>query len=230
MYLVFLSSAPVLLLLFFIYIRDKYEREPLGLILKVVLLGAITPLPIIFIEKILVYIGQTLSLSGFVEVFWHSFVVAGITEEVFKFLVIFLIVWKNSNFNEKFDGIVYASFASLGFALVENFLYVMQNGAGVGFLRAFTAVPAHAIFGITMGYFLGLAKFDNQKQGYFIMLALFLPILLHGFYDFILMSQNTILMILFIPYLIGMVYFALRLMKDHSDKSKFNPKNMKTEE
>lgn len=225
MLLIFLSSAPVFLILFYIYARDRYDKEPIGLVAKVVLFGALTPIPVIVVEKFLMFIGVNIGLTGYVDVFWNSFIVAGVTEEVFKFLVIFIFIWKHKEFNEKFDGIVYAAFASLGFALVENFLYVIGNGFSVGITRAFTAVPAHAIFGITMGFFFGLAKFDKQNQSKLLVATLFVPILLHGFYDFILMSENTLLLLLFIPYLIGMFIFAFRLMKQHSDNSKFNPKN-----
>ncbi len=223
--LVFLSSAPVILLLFYIYIRDKFEKEPIGLIIKIALIGAITPIPIIFIEKLLILIGQKMGFYGLFSAFWGSFVVAGFTEELFKFLVVIIFIWNHKAFNEKFDGIVYAGFASLGFALVENILYVFSNGASVGIMRAFTAVPAHAIFGITMGYFFGLAKFDNKNQLKLLFASLAIPILLHGFYDFILMAQKPILMLFFIPYLIGMIYFSFRLMRHHSDRSKYNPKN-----
>lgn len=230
MLLVFLSSAPVLLILFFIYTRDKYDKEPIKLLTKIAFFGALTPIPIIVIERFLMFIGTSVGLSGFLGVFWHSFIVAGTTEEVFKFLVIFIFIWKHKEFNEKFDGIVYAAFASLGFALVENFLYVFQNGAGVGVLRAFTAVPAHAIFGITMGYFFGLAKFNKNNQSTLLIASLLVPIGLHGFYDFILMSGNGLLMLLFIPYIIGMLILSFRLMNDHSKNSRFNPKNKAREE
>ncbi|MEA3451763.1 MAG: PrsW family glutamic-type intramembrane protease, partial [Bacteroidota bacterium] len=145
--------------------------------------------------------------------------------EVFKFLVIYIFIWNNKEFNDIFDGIVYATYASLGFALIENILYVYSNGASVGIARAFTAVPAHAVFGITMGFFFGLAKFSNKKYSNNLALAILVPILLHGFYDFILMMQNNYLLILFIPYLIVILWVSFKMMKKHSDNSKFSNKN-----
>jgi len=124
----------------------------------------------------------------------------------------------------KFFGIVLL-LPSLGFALVENVLYVFGNGFSVGVMRAFTAVPAHAIFGITMGFFFGLAKFSKDKKSPLLLASLLVPIAIHGFYDFILMSENNLLLLLFIPYLIGMFVMAVKLMKQHSENSKFNPKN-----
>lgn len=225
MSLLFLSFAPVFIILLYIYFRDKYEKEPLKLVLKVLLFGALSVIPILIVEKTLTYIGGSLFTGVIFKAFYDAFVVAGFTEELFKFLVIYIIIWKNSEFNDMFDGIVYATFASLGFALVENLLYVFSNGFGVGIIRAFTAVPAHAIFGITMGFFFGLAKFGTQKQKQNILLAILLPMLLHGFYDFILMSQNQLLLLLFIPYLILILVFSFRMMKQHTKNSKFNPKN-----
>lgn len=225
MLLVFLSSAPVVLLLLFVYLKDKYEREPFKQVLKILGLGMLTPIPVLIIGF---GVWDNIKPEGFghmFNVFWDSFIVASLTEEFFKFLVIYLFIWKHKEFDEKFDGIVYAMFASMGFALVENFLYVFQSGAGVGIMRVFTAVPAHAMFGITMGYFFGLAKFEKQKKGTLLAASLFFPILLHGFYDFILMSEKTALLLLFIPLMALMVYLSFRLMKKHSDNSKYNPKN-----
>jgi len=152
MYLLFLSSAPVIIILFFIYLRDKYEKEPIKLLVKILIFGAISVIPVFIIEKILMYFGQQfLDTNSVIFVFFNSFIVAGLTEEAFKFLVIYIFIWNNKEFNEIFDGIVYATYASLGFALIENILYVYSKGASVGIVRAFTAVPAHMIFGITMG-------------------------------------------------------------------------------
>jgi RsiW-degrading membrane proteinase PrsW (M82 family) len=74
------------------------------------------------------------------------------------------VLYNNKNFNEPFDGIVYAVIVSMGFATIENIIYVFQYGFATGILRLFTAVPAHAAFGILMGYFLGKAKFTHGKS------------------------------------------------------------------
>ncbi|MBT3750707.1 MAG: PrsW family intramembrane metalloprotease, partial [Bacteroidetes bacterium] len=121
-----------------------------------------------------------------------------------------------------FDGIVYAVFVSLGFALVENLLYVIQGGIEVGWLRAITAVPGHALFGVTMGYYLGLARFcsGGERTG-FIVRALFWPIILHGFYDYCLMSGIPLLMLAFIPFIIYLWIQGFKKMKQLSDQSRF---------
>ncbi len=225
MYLLFLALAPAFLIMVYVYFRDKYEKEPIGLILKGFLLGAIIIFPVGLIEN---------SIKDFAVGFdkipkaaYDGFLVAGATEEIFKFLMVFILIWRNPNFNEKFDGIVYAVSVALGFATIENLFYVFSNNSlQVGLLRAFTAVPAHAIFGIVMGFYLGLARFSQNKKGRWLLMALFLPWLLHGIYDFILMSGHPLLLLTFIPFLIFMYRHGLRRMKELSYQSVFNPNNI----
>ncbi len=170
------------------------------MILKALLIGAFLPLPVIFTERMLALPAG--NMSFYPQIAWTSFVVAGFTEEGFKFLAFLLIIWRNIHFNEKFDGIVYAVFISMGFAGVENILYVYRGGNEVALARALTAVPAHALFGVVMGYYLGLARFYLLKRKEYMMKALVYPLLLHGFYDFVLLSQYHLLLLFFVPYMI----------------------------
>jgi RsiW-degrading membrane proteinase PrsW (M82 family) len=224
MMLVAISLAPVLALILLIYFKDKYEKEPFRALLWAFILGMLIVIPVIIVEQLLsVYFNQNFEVSAgnLSAVAYDAFVVAAFTEEGFKMLVFMIFFWRNKNFNEKFDGIVYAALISLGFAAVENILYVFDNGFGTGILRAFTAVPGHAIFGITMGFFLGLAKFEPVKRGIYLMAAFMSAFFLHGVYDFILMSQQTILLVLFIPYLVFIFIFAWKRMKKHTEDSIF---------
>jgi RsiW-degrading membrane proteinase PrsW (M82 family) len=215
------SLAPVLIILFYIYFRDKYDKEPLGLLLKALLMGIVVVIPVIFIERLLMNLMP--QSNKVAAAAYHAFVVAGSTEELFKFLALYLLVWKSPSFNEKFDGIVYAVFVSLGFAGVENLLYVMDGGMQTAMTRALTAVPAHAIFGITMGYYLGIARMYKELKGPYLARALLVPILLHGIYDFILMVEVGWLLLLFIPYVIALYIMGMKKMKEHSDTSVFKP-------
>jgi RsiW-degrading membrane proteinase PrsW (M82 family) len=228
MLLIFVSLAPVLALIMLIYFKDKYEKEPFKTLLWAFFLGMLIVIPVVIIEQLLSnYFTKKFDVpdGNLSSAAYNAFIVASFTEEAFKMLVFMIFIWRNKNFNEKFDGIVYAALISLGFAAVENVLYVFQNGMPTGILRAFTAVPGHAIFGITMGFFLGLAKFDKVKRGIYLMSAFMAPFFLHGVYDFILMSQQTILLLLFIPYLIFMFIFAWKRMKTHSENSVFKQQN-----
>jgi RsiW-degrading membrane proteinase PrsW (M82 family) len=117
--------------------------------------------------------------------FVKAFFVVGFTEELSKYLIVRYYAQTHKEFNEPFDGIVYAVMVSMGFAATENLFYVLEGGMATALLRAFTAIPAHATFGILMGYFMGKAKFSNNKIILNLM-GLLLAIIFHGTYDFFL--------------------------------------------
>jgi len=214
-----LALAPVFIIAFYIYFRDKYEKEPWSLLLFAMLMGVIIVLPITFFEEFMSLLGK--GFEGILRSFWDSFFVASFSEEGFKLLVLTLLIWKSKEFDEKFDGIVYATFISLGFAGVENLLYILKSGVGVGLVRAFTAVPAHAIFGISMGFFFAQAKFYPRKRKKYLWYSFLLPFILHGFYDFILMSGLNILLLGFIPFIIYMWISGFKRMKQQNNASIF---------
>ena len=215
------SLAPVFIILFYIYFRDKYDREPLRLLIMAVVSGVIIVVPVVVVERLLMRGMPSLGQVG--EAAYQAFLVAGSTEEIFKFLALYLIIWKSPSFNEKFDGIVYAVFVSLGFAAVENVLYVMQGGYETAIIRAITAVPAHALFGITMGYYFGIAHMYSELRNRYLGWALLIPIILHGIYDFILMVGINWLLIVFVFYVAFLYIFGMRKMKILSDASIFKP-------
>lgn len=215
------SLAPVFIILFYIYFRDKYDREPLGLLVKAVVAGMLVVIPILFVERLLMSLMPPMEKIGTAA--YHAFVVAGTTEELFKFLALYLLVWKSPSFNEQFDGIVYAVFVSLGFAAVENVMYVMDGGMQTAMVRAITAVPAHALFGVTMGYYLGIAHMYEELRKAYLWRAILFPILLHGIYDFILMVEIDWLLTLFIPYVIGLYYLGMKKINILSESSVYKP-------
>lgn len=229
MNLLILSLAPVFIIAGYIYFRDKYEREPIRLLLLALVVGALTVIPIFLLESFLSSFSGL--FSGLTATAWNAFVVAAFSEELFKFIALYLLIWKSREFNDKLDGIVYAVFISLGFAAVENVMYVMGNGFGTGIMRAITAVPAHAIFGITMGFYFGMAKFYEKKRYELKLKALIYPILLHGIYDFILFTGIEWLSIVFIGFLVFLYISGLKRIKQLSDlsiyKTDFNLLNEK---
>ena len=218
MSLISIAIAPVAIILFYIYLRDKYEKEPLRSLAAALVSGCLITLPVIYTERWLSLPSGNIP-AGMASAAYESVVVAGLTEEFFKFLVFMLLFWNNRQFNETFDGIVYATFISLGFALIENIMYVFSQGMGTGMVRAFTAVPAHALFGIIMGYQFGLARFYPAERIRRIIAALLLPVILHGIYDFILISRHDLLLLLFIPYILFLSVFGFGRMKRLSDRS-----------
>jgi RsiW-degrading membrane proteinase PrsW (M82 family) len=216
-----LASAPVIIILIYVYVRDKYEKEPLGLLLKALLAGALTTIPVGLADELLAV--YSVNFTGLTGVGFVAFIMAGLNEELFKFLALILVIWNNRNFNEKFDGIVYGVYVSLGFALVENLMYVFRYGHETGIVRALTAIPAHAIFGVTMGYFLAFAKLGSRRRSLNFAKALIIPVLLHGIYDFILMSQHPMYLVIFLPFLYYLWSAGFKKMNQLSDISKFKP-------
>lgn len=185
MMLLLISVMPVVIILTYIYYRDKYEKEPLWLFIKAFLGGVMAAgaTLLLFIP----FSGVGLQTGNVVTgALIKAFGWAAIPEEALKFFFLFLIIWKNRNFNEYYDGIVYAVSVSLGFACLENILYVTQHGITVGITRAFLSVPAHALFGVVMGYFLSLARLNHTNTLLNLFKSLFYAILLHGIYDFLI--------------------------------------------
>ena len=218
--LLILALAPVLIIAAYIYFRDKYEKEPIRLLLFALIAGGLTVIPILFLEGFLDK--YTNFFPGLLSAAWKAFVVAAFSEELFKYLALYLLIWKSPEFNEKFDGIVYATYVSLGFAAVENILYVMEGGITTGIMRAITAVPAHAIFGITMGFYFGMAKFYEKQRAELKWKALAFPILLHGIYDFILFTGIAWLTIVFFSFVIYLYISGLKRIKELSKQSIYN--------
>jgi RsiW-degrading membrane proteinase PrsW (M82 family) len=217
--LLFISLAPVLIIAFYIYRRDKYEKEPLSFLLRALLAGVLIVLPVVLIEQLLSLFSE--GMEGLSYAAYTAFIVAALTEEGFKFIAFYLFFWRNKNFNERFDGIVYAVYIALGFAGIENLLYVFTGGYSIGLIRALTAVPAHALFGIVMGYYFGLAKYNPGYEKIYLILAFFLPFVFHGLYNFLLMGNSPVLLIIFVPLFIYFWISGFKKMSIASDASSF---------
>lgn len=207
-----IAIIPAVICMSAVYLADRQDREPLKLLLLTYFLGALTVIPAIAIEEFLIRFNV---FSGSIKVFFNAFVVAALTEESLKRLVVVRLPYRTKYFDEKLDGIVYAVFASMGFATVENIIYVVftySNNAFIGLYRGIFSVPAHAIFGITMGYYLSLARFhtDKRKKRINYILSLVMPILFHGTFNFLLMSEVPELTMFFIPYVIYLWWLNAR--------------------
>ncbi len=186
MTLLLLALAPVLTVLVFIYFMDKYEKEPIRLLISNFFLGAIVSIIITTFLYVLIDIPLPLhNRTSVFEQFIKAFFVVGLTEEFSKYIIVRYYAQPHTEFNEPFDGIVYCVMVSMGFAATENIMYVFQGGYEIALVRAFTAVPAHATFAILMGYFIGKAKFLNNRI-ILNLTGLFLAALFHGAYDFFL--------------------------------------------
>jgi len=188
--LLFIAVAPGLFLLWYFYHRDKYEREPKKLLFKIFFFGSLTVIPAIIFELVLEKAFNAFTF-GVVNVFLVCFVVVAPVEEILKFFVVRNWAYNRPEFDEVMDGIVYAVSASLGFATLENIMYVLSNGLGVGLIRAFLAVPGHAMYGAIMGYFIGRAKLNCGRANRLMTIGVLLAILFHGLYDFLLLTKTA---------------------------------------
>ena len=184
--LVSLSIIPGFFIMALIYNLDEQNKEPLWLLAITFILGSI----ILFLDiNILDYFLSFNDIeNNFLSIGFEALTVSS-TEELLKFLVVLLIIYPNKYFDEPFDGIVYSVFVGMGFATAENLTFVLQGSASLAFMRMISAVPAHFVFAVIMGYYLGKAKKKKKAQLLFIGLALILPILIHSIYDYFLFME-----------------------------------------
>lgn len=209
-----LAAAPALLLVLYYYRQDRARPEPKGLVVKVFFGGVLVTILAVPIEML---------VSGFEPLFapypllfaaFRAFVVAALVEEFLKRAVVLRLAFRHPSFDEVVDGVVYAVVASLGFACLENVLYVMGGTLATGLVRAVTAVPLHATASGLMGYFIGQARFasSDMERRTLLRRGLTVAVLIHGLYNFLLFASAVVgpLPILgILPLLVGS-FFALR--------------------
>jgi len=229
MYLLIASIAPAVIIMYIIYRHDTV-KEPLSMLVKAFFGGVLS----IAITLIITYpiLGIELN-SGAMKSFFDAFFKAGIPEEFSKWLIFYWLIRKAKDFDQYYDGILYAIFISMGFALVENIMYVFENGMTTAIVRSIISVPGHMLFAIPMGYFLSISRFESGTSARFhVFLSLAIPILLHGTFDFILMYSGAkgavnsglavLLLLAFVIFDIFMWRYGLRKIKEHIIKDKNN--------
>jgi len=191
------AFIPIILILYYIYKKDRFP-EPPRIVMITFFLGVATILPIQIFIPIIVGFGENLELSGESEHFYMAFVRAGFLEETAKWLVLIFYCTKLTDFNEPMDAIVYGVAVSLGFAAYENYDYVrlafFEGGtieaSSTAMIRSISAVPLHALAGVFMGFFMRDVIFSTKNNKISLLLSLFFPICLHGFYNHIIISPN----------------------------------------
>ncbi|MCK5686459.1 PrsW family intramembrane metalloprotease [bacterium] len=200
---VIISLLPSLFWLWYFYKKDKYEPEPIKMIVKIFLLGCLSTVFAAFGNETLIKISINSNFfannSPLKTSFIMYFLIIGPVEEIVKFLVIKLFVFNDKNFNEIMDGIIYGITVALGFAFIENILYFykfanysgrfinpaqFQEGVFTICVRAVTANIAHAIFTGIMGYYIGIARFSVEKSKKYLISGVIYAIFIHGLYDF----------------------------------------------
>lgn len=218
--LLFLAVAPGLFLMYKIYQLDKIEKEPMGLLIKLVLLGAfLATMLAYFIETAGLYIAY--STFGFLPdillAVIVNFVVVACSEEGMKYQILKRCTWENPAFDYRFDAIVYSVAVSVGFAIAENVKYVTSYGLATALVRAVTAIPGHTIFAIFMGMYYGQAKLMYNHEHFsssskLCRKAFLVPVFIHGLYDF-LATMGGAASLGFIVFIIPLEFYAIKKVK-----------------
>nr|WGD65902.1 glutamic-type intramembrane protease PrsW [Bacillus subtilis] len=199
--------APGIALLSYFYLKDQYDNEPVHMVLRSFFLGVVLVFPIMFIQ----YVLEKENVGG--GSFFVSFLSSGFLEESLKWFILMISVYPHAHFDEHYDGIVYGTSVSLGFATLENILYLIEHGVEHAFVRALLPVSCHALIGVIMGFYLGKARFSADKARVkWLTLSLVVPSLLHGSYDFILTALSNWIYYM-LPFMVFLWWFGLRKAK-----------------
>lgn len=222
-FLLILAVFPTVVILTLVYNNDK-EKEPITLLAALFGVGVLSCFLTIFLSQVVEVLfpfleSNKIEESGFIVLLIYTFFKIGLIEETSKWIFNYSISWNNKEFDHIYDSIVYSTFVSLGFATFENILYVMMSGVSTGILRAVVSVPAHAFFAANMGYYIGLSKMasingKSKLSTKYMIFSILIPMLLHGTFDFFLMSGVPIILVLAI--IIFLYWLGIKRVKQFS--------------
>ncbi len=227
--LIAVSVIPIIVFAIYIYKKDR-EKEPLKLLFRLFLGGILSCIAVVLISIALTFVSPIFAYDAknlnYYELFISIFVGVALVEEGCKFYFTYKIGYNNKEFDSSFDMIVYAAFVSLGFACFENFFYVMPDGVSTGLVRAITAIPLHVCCGVFMGLFLNKAKINDLRGVPSVknkLLALIIPLFIHGLYDYIIFIEKEYSVVGFIVVLIISAIFAIKsVQKESINDSRFS--------
>lgn len=216
----FISILPVYLIGKYV-MKKWYNKKNFKFLALLFFCGFISTLIVIISSLILSnFFPFILYLEGmtFIELILYCFIFVAFIEEISKWIFSYKLSYNSRHFLKLYDVVVYSVFVALGFACIENIIYVFQRGILIGVFRAFTAVPLHACCGVIMGYYLGLSKYYNLYNNKRLMkknliLSFLIPILVHGFYDFCIFANKNITFIIVIIFVVILYKKSLKLIK-----------------
>ncbi|WP_368504528.1 glutamic-type intramembrane protease PrsW [Alkalihalophilus sp. As8PL] len=201
------AIAPAMALLSYFYLRNDYESTVNALVFRTFIIGLILVFPVMVLQ-------YAFTVEGFFERdLFKAFVLYGFFEEFFKWFMLYFFAYQYGQMTRRYDGIVYGVSLSLGFASMENVFYMLAHGLETAVARALLPVSSHALYGVIMGYYIGRAKMEASKRKWFLMLSLVTPVVLHGLYDFILLTFGMYFLIGLVPFMIGLWILALNKVK-----------------
>lgn len=217
---IFAALLPVVLLFCYIYHQDSAKPEPASWLWKAVLYGVLSAVLVLLVSFVMPDVNALFpeysgtAIGAVIDAFYS----AAIPEEAAKLLMLWLLVRKNPYFDEHLDGIVYATCVGLGFAGLENILYLVKNSdqlAYVAVMRGIFSVPGHFFFAVAMGYFFSLTYFSSKTVLLRLMnamLTICVPVMLHGVFDALLMV-SSVNSFLFIVCMIAFLVFTNKMRK-----------------
>ena len=219
---IILAVIPAIVLMVVIYRQDNIEKEPPGLVLRLVLLGALSTVFAGVLERMLTFLLDLVLRNPYTHLyrFILYFCIVAIVEEGVKYMFL-RTTWTHPSFNYRFDAVVYGVAVALGFAAAENLLYVFYLGVGITPLRAITAIPLHCICGVFMGHYYGMAAACERyglyakKQQYHV-LSLLVPVLIHGWYDFAATAGGILMELAFFAFVVALDLIAIMSVKRYA--------------
>lgn len=222
--LLYLSVLPSIIFGIYLYKKDTVEKEPFYLLAILFVLGVLSAVLTVILslglDRLFPILAST-SEDGYFKLFISIYIGVAVIEEGFKWIFLRLCTWKNKNFTHIYDALIYATFVSLGFATIENILYVFSYGLLIAIVRAILSVPGHVFFGVFMGYYYGLAKqaqVNNNKKLLTknIILSIVIPILLHGTFDYCLLADNIIFLFIYMVFVVLLYIFSFKKISQFS--------------
>ena len=224
-FLLLAALVPAAFLMVQVYRLDRIEKEPAGLLLKLALFGALSGLAAGAIKGALTRVLDVTLGGGMLRLMLENFLAVALVEEACKRWVVLKFAWRHPAFDYRFDAVVYCVFSALGFAALENILYVAEYGFAVAVSRALLSVPGHCFFAVYMGIYLGQAKMaeramqwyyielPDESPGQYLRASLLVPTLLHGFWDFSLSVGGGLMTVLFYLFVLAFFIDAYRKLR-----------------
>mgnify|MGYP000945290002 FL=1 len=224
-FLLLAALVPAAFLMVQVYRLDRIEKEPAGLLLKLALFGALSGLAAGAIEGALTRVLDVTLGGSTLRLVLENFLAVALVEEACKRWVVLKFAWRHPAFDYRFDAVVYCVFSALGFAALENILYVAEYGFAVAVSRALLSVPGHCFFAVYMGIYLGQAKMaeramqryyielPDESPGQYLRASLLVPALLHGFWDFSLSVGGGLMTVLFYLFVLAFFIDAYRKLR-----------------
>ncbi|SFP40581.1 Membrane proteinase PrsW, cleaves anti-sigma factor RsiW, M82 family [Salibacterium halotolerans] len=208
------ALAPAIALLSYFYLRNEYESNTLIQVIRAFVIGALLVFPIMVLQYAME--AESLLTLNWVRAFGSA---AGM-EEFFKWFLLYFAVYRFVPLQTRYDGILYGAALSLGFASAENIMYLMALGIDSAIGRAFLPVSSHALFGVVMGYYMGSAKKqESGRHKLWMLLSIVVPIVLHGLYDYILLTIHENVLYIIVPFMFFLWWFALSRTKKADGKT-----------